>query len=418
MPFIHIRSKPASRLLHVKAGTAWQDWGRGDRRKTPLARTALLLAAWCFCIGERCLADETPKASLPSPQATLDAIRNAWQARQNAVRAAEFIWTEKRLHPKGTRTDANGNYGVYPPNDVTVEVPGVVFRFDLGKYYYERVFHLHSDDLSREGRKWIWSHDGVEVRTFMSGSHQDTPHKPRGDINSASSLFGTEFEILAIMLPFRPLAPDGLGIDVDALSVRGRTEIVDNVECVVVDETLTRVKGLSRTYWVDPRRGFVPLRWTFNYQGTPCKTLDLRYIDSVDYGPIPQSWTMTTYRPKTAYLPGGVDDRSEAQVTSWEINGALHASQLTVSFEPGTIIQDRRRDTHLIVLRNGSTRPATNEERAGNWTIEDLATPMPRRTSIVNDSSWGAVILKCIAAAMVVAGVWSLTRTLWAKTTR
>ena len=359
----------------------------------------LLLVGWSVPFISRGRADE-PAAGQESAQATLKAIESAWQKREAAVRTAEFIWTERRFYPKGSQTGGKLEiYGEYPAKDLRADVPGITYRMDGGKYYWESSIYLKFDDLSQDGLKFVWFYDG-SPKHFL-------PRDPGGNprviiLPDAAGLHGNTIQSLSVMLPFRPFSADGLAVDMGAVSLRDRTEVVDEIECVVLDEPIAEHKKV-RTHYLDPRRGYLPLRCLDVYSGEIFAKIDIRYADSADYGPIPESWTVTEYMPKSAQ--SRIHRSWDAQVTSWSINGDMDASQLEPPYEPGTVIQDERiesrRESLFVVDADGSIRLYTDEEWEGKVAPGEGSSRSQWRGLFIK---WGVVVIFALA------GAWLLKR--------
>jgi hypothetical protein len=143
--------------------------------------------------------------------------------------------------------------------------------------------------------------------------------------------------------------------------------VLKGVPCVVVVEILQRKEPKQiRRNWLDPARGFLPLRVLELEEDVARRDYVFEYDEASNGTWVPSKWTVVSLHEY-----GGVDEFTTAVRTKWNANPKSPQDTFDLTFPPGTWIVDLDRGRQSLVAVTGERR-LDFSETAGNATYADL----------------------------------------------
>ncbi len=256
-----------------------------------------------------------------------DALRQAWQRRQDAVATARFEWQSKR---------------------------------DDGPSAVAASFLL-------DGQKCRYStdHDGDDLSTF-DGQSSMRWHAGRGGGTAQGTILSQptyddiqNVHLRAITLCLRPLDPTfNGGVPLSDFEVVSREETVDGRACLLLRQRADASQHkIVNLLYVDPAREFVVLKWAEEVNGKLSAEIDISYAQDALIGWVPSGWSLV-------FMPGGViDERCTSTVTGYALNEQLADKLFVIDFPPGTYVDDRESGEQYLLQPGGEKRFIAPEER-------------------------------------------------------
>jgi hypothetical protein len=161
------------------------------------------------------------------------------------------------------------------------------------------------------------TYDG-ETSRYLSGSF---PADARGVgiVSKTPADFLKTWHYIPLRMHAWPLEEQLGGIDMGSLHPRIATETFNGRECEVW-ETLGTEHPIDNSYWVDPLRGFVLLRYMSMVEGRPSIEMEVEHKET------PHGWTPTEWAGKWLNEDGSVLYSSHVTVTRFEVNPKLTTS--------------------------------------------------------------------------------------------
>jgi hypothetical protein len=178
-----------------------------------------------------------------------------------------------------------------------------------------------------------------------------------------------------LRLVFRPFDETIGHADRKKLVLTDRTAVADGRECIVLQQG-------DQTYWVDPKRSFLPLRYSRVFLGETVDQNDIHYTQDKDLGWIPTSWDLIRFFPtgSEAGKSGSKFSHTESgKVTEYKINSPIPESTFQLDIPPGTWVHDSIRKESYFVREGGKRRPVLRGEFNGKnfEQIRDSEPPSP-----------------------------------------
>jgi hypothetical protein len=253
-------------------------------------------------------------------------IKNAWQLRQNETQTLHFeIHAEIGNRKSGSRDEFSQRTDV------------LALSLDASKFSLRRR-HIEQDGTRRlEG--FHDPHSTSDGRTSQHYSGTINTEIPgTGSIDDASyPMAATLVTIKPVTLVYRPLIAELTGFDLSNCSLKDRDAIVDGTRCWIIIDAQTKAhSGLSYGLWLDPARGFIPLRYQSWVHGDNSIRLDIDYREDEEVGSMPTSWEMTHLN-----LDGDLSTTNTCRVTDAVFNADIPDSEFRVAFPAGTFVTNK-----------------------------------------------------------------------------
>jgi outer membrane lipoprotein-sorting protein len=381
---------------------------RMDAPKASARRVAVVAILIGFAVSVR--------AAEPAANMTLDDIAAAVEAARSRVDdlSVDFTYNAVRGDPKN----------LFYRSEMRVQVKGgkVVYRHIYGAAPStgERLFIRH---IAFDGRHTT-TYDGKMVAAVEAGRSSETSLKGMGFFD--------------LMLWNRPEGAEGAG-DMDLAtmlrspetSLRPETEAVRGTPCYVVDVKVPRFEKTSVTLWLDPARGFLPLRHVWFVGPDPAKA-DMEFdVEEAVEAP-PGVWCATAGR-KVLHPFGTVVkqecewrmvvDREPDGRPKIRLNSGIddQVFQPWRSLPPGQFLVDSRTgkgaavggaDYDAMVASLDLTpaaADASTADRGRGWAGGPARPPLGSAPGARDSRSawlWAGVVLAAVALGGLTLGVW------------
>ncbi|HUE72323.1 MAG TPA: hypothetical protein VMP01_15670 [Pirellulaceae bacterium] len=308
-----------------------------------------------------------------------DALRQAWQRRQDAVTSARFEWQSdcdmRPLRGPQTAPKTASGKGARPEEQPTplpeaapipIRVPKVFMLKGAKCRYLTRQINLKEKVSNHTEGGYLSTFDGHRSMRLKDGK--------AGSQNTGTILAPPVYDDVknvhfrAITLCFRPLDPSFQGdFELSDFDLVSTEETVDGQPCMLLRQRADRAKnGIVNLLHVDPAREFVVLRWAEEVDGRLSAQIDITYSQDATIGWVPSGWNL-------AFMPRGVIvERCTAKVTDYALNEPLSDKLFVIDFPAGTFVDDRASGTQYLVRRGGEKRPIAPVERRRGATWEEL----------------------------------------------
>ncbi len=342
---------------------------------------------------------------------TFQTVMAAWKDRQDRVRAFRFTWeTRRTVATGGITTVEEARQGTVsggkpirapiPPSDTVCE--------------FSTSLTAHRDRMSYRVDGFGWSHDQhgfvkQQSTSINDGELSKSYYGPgpvdhgKGFIyahkrNDACSLLYTT----PLLITYRALDPEVQKFKADSYKLLPNREMLDDRPCLLLAEQADARRNIHKSWWVDPARDFVVVRYNAIYTANkqPAIQMTLRHRQDPKHGWAPQAWRIDTFRPD-----GQLMDSNQCTVTDYQINLEAPAEEFQFEFPPGTLVYDHRASKEYIVRGDTSERIIEKHELGPEASYAKLVATDP-----ANAWSWRAWLLMLSYAVVIVLGAWFLFR--------
>jgi thiol-disulfide isomerase/thioredoxin len=331
---------------------------------------------------------EDQSVRLPPEQArpTLNAIADAWLQRQAKVKTFKYTWRRE-----GEQKTVN-----------TVCVDGERF---MSEYQTPGWVPGSLPSTPRpDGRQRGWPirrsktvFDGAVTRAI---SFTDSPQWRGGvlNINAGSTERGGAMPgDCFVILAFRPFDTNLGGMNVADVRdpakfhIRKQRGQIGNVSCVVIETEPD--PGMLMSYWLDPARGYLPLREQRTTAGEDRGRVD------ISYGPDPTcGWAPTAWRSVNVGMGGKVFYPTEDTITKFAVNQPIPPSDFEIDTSTKPKTQDWRIDRRSA--RRKAADAAREAKQKANLAareareVQERAHPKPKPKPVYDPFANAAVDLE------------------------
>ncbi|MHB1426674.1 MAG: LolA-like protein [Gemmataceae bacterium] len=350
---------------------------------------------------------------------TLDRIIKAWQARQDRVKSARISWKERRTEPKGSISSSMPRIvrrrlqleddAIIPPTDTTVEF-AVSIHFHEAKVRYAYEGQEWSDNIKGyRNIKYTSVFDGVEAKDLHpEGVGYAT--WPIGVIRDGSTYRDAQmFRVRPVLFTFRPLVPEIRPFDIGSMTVTTGRVMIDGRSCVELERRAPGT-GTSVFLWLDPARDFVIVRQRIIERVQTVNQINIQYRADTASGWTPSGWTIVNH-----IASGHLYDAAECTVTDSEFNVEVDPSLFTLSFPPGSRVQDQKRKEDWVIKLNGEKRPLVREDRGA--THDQIINSNPGEALGAKKKTFFLTLpgLVLLSIALLAIGLFTWRRTPWCR---
>lgn len=308
-------------------------------------RSHIIFVIFCFTSFQAATADDK------------SAIIDAWSRRQERVHSFHFEWDQvmRKLAAPG---------GGGSPDAATRVWTEVSQRGE---------FRLSGDRIDNR----LSSESGAATTTpgFLRGTYDgnssrrygqqapDATQTGTGYVNSVPYAYGVrEAEVAPLLLTYRPLHPVIGKIDPKRSEVLPQKRQIGEHVCLILQ--VNSPSGVVDTYWVDPSRDYIILRYTSAFQGRDSVRLDIEYERNQFNEWVPKKW-------RRALVDENGQPRltKEASMTRSEVNVSIPAAEFAFDFPDGTVVFDQsggnqsRPQTYWVGERPADGRAARDHMR-------------------------------------------------------
>lgn len=321
-----------------------------------------------------------------------DALRKAWQRRQDLVKTARFEW-QSTCDERPARTPQEAANSSTVPDLVTIRLPGV-FMLDGKKCRYSTSqINLRGVADPTEG-EYLSTFNGRQSRHLFSGKAKSIN---QGVVHSApkyNDMGNIHFRALTLCLRGLDANFHGSAEFLSSLEVVSREQVVDGRQC-----NLLRLKSersqqdVVHSLAVDPAREYVVVQHAVQVKGRLSSQLDITYREDPIVGWVPNGWHVIRLDRN-----GVVASRAKSVVSDYGLNEPLSDELFTIEFSPGTYVEDRASGTKYLLRSGGDQRPilAVESRRGATW--EQLMATEPGKAGLRQDGVSRRTLIVAIGA--------------------
>lgn len=229
-----------------------------------------------------------------------------------------------------------------------------------------------------QSRRNIWEANetqyarGVVVRPTSTGGI---------DWISFNALFQGEFDLDSLvyqplLLAYRPFHPCYAGVQEKSCRLLEKPSVIDGHACLVMREGVPGdlQKGLTRSYWLDPARGYRVLRYIGAGPGVPGVQFDIEYEGDDASGWNPSKWSVMCI-PTDERDP--IQEFATFEMTDLKLNFPIEAATFHAEFPSGSWVIDMDKQVSYIVREDGTQRMILDLEYRAGAEYADLASSEP-----------------------------------------
>lgn len=333
-----------------------------------------------------------------------DLVVAAWKDRQRQVRTFDFLCSGQEFERKPSDAELSMSdrvpAGGPSPTDITFPITMRFVYEAKGRArldYKGRIWSSHRGGYVDE--EAISLFDGHLCKTLFPSSQLGFPsaHIYQG----TASKVGNNLRVLPLSLALRPFDKTLGMFDPARLVLTDKRGVTDGRTCLILRYEERPTWSDPALVWVDPERGFLPLRCEQKRRGATVQSISISYLRDAKHGWVPSAWTNTQLAPKT----GEVVNSVTAKVTQYHINETIPDATFDVSFPPGTYVHDYRTNKEYILREGKPPRPVLEGElQEGARNYQELLHSEPPGSS-GNRRLWGLVALNLALFIAIVAVV-------------
>lgn len=318
-----------------------------------------------------------------------DAIFLAWGAREKALSAGELHWDvlDDSISPVWySKDDIQKNdkeVGNRDSFSSRLRFNKMRVRFDgecvplLNVLSFDEAFHsgfLKQDSISilqpytvvidSEWSRHLWSRRGEHGPLFLTTHRQESLHA------ESASLFQRPVRLLlvdAALWALRPLSLPGRPLQYERCSILSERPLYGGQKCLAIQEQTTSDSiPVTRTYWIDPSRGFVIVRMLHSVNKVLQSQLDIQYELSKER----DLWLPSQWSALQLDKHGDVQQFASAIRVKFEENShPIETFQIDIPHNARQIFKDWGQEPHQSFHLEERPEIERRWERAGQFRI-------------------------------------------------
>lgn len=290
--------------------------------------TVLLLLSLSLLIGSA-----TPAAA--QGEADLVAIEQAWQARQEKARTAEFRWTEviaSYEHIAPCPIQPQGGQFI----SLQEKVHTLALDEDRVRYTCFHEVLLDPDKLDRMSFE-ACVFDGKTIKKYIPPGLNIFNAQGQAQVRvDDEHPHVKEISLQPLMLTYRGLTPKMCDFPLSVLKLLPQRESFAGRECLVLSDQRV-IERYARTIWVDPARSYAVVRILGKYEFKDGFEVDITHVYDPQYGWIPDGWVHSEWNPT-----GKLRARRTGKIDHFKLNIPIDAAAFDIQFPGGVGIEPRQ----------------------------------------------------------------------------
>lgn len=347
---------------------------------------------------------------------TIETIVKAWKEREEQVRSARFVWTEKETITRGFVTKLVGSLpmserrlrdmgispgSVVPPEDTTYDVPSSLC-LDGSKISYSR----DAQQWSAKERAFVVQpslavFDGALGKTLASKGTTYMPF-PQAQIRSGPPPVST-LSLSPLITAFRPFHNKLRIVDIQSMILTSRRATIMGRPCMELEQ---RSGSSVQRIWVDPSRNYNLACYIVMDNERMRSKVDVEYRKGDGGRWLPEKWDV-----QMLDLGGKLETAARGKLTKHEINVSVDPGEFDIEFPPGTRVHDVRNPKSPVdyIVKEGTKKRMILPEERG-VTYEKLIDSEPGSTGGNKKSSFLTSPVGIATIVLIVAGGMLLWR--------
>ena len=303
----------------------------------------------------------------------LSSIVSAWKERQNVAQSFDFVATgtewrsaavidERQLAMAGQK--ANEKLTL-PETSFPITIRLVLDKLGRARFQYD------GKDWSAKEKGYVPTSqldmfDGKTQKTFFGQGAIGFPnaHVSRGDVSTVAR----DERVLPILIAYRTL-DSALGVlDLEGLRLDDAKGVVGEHTCLIV------IQG-EHTVWVDPARGYLPIRYYGAQNGKVQFSLEMQYSQDKN-----NAWVLSAWTNGTFSMAGALTSSVTVKVSESRLNVPIPDEMFDFGRLPqGTWLRNYITDEAYILRQDGEKRPVRPGEYNGENYQQLLTSDSPDR---------------------------------------
>lgn len=249
----------------------------------------------------------------------METILKALAARQDQTRTARFEWTQ-----------VQSNRSVGDKQELVSVTQHLSLRLDLD--HFDLRISTPGGSVAQIPESSRSAFDGESTKQ-LSTFDDDTPY---GLVSRTPHHFHVNrVDIRPLLFLYRALHPT-MGRKIRGqYRVRESQETHDGYPCIVLDPLDGGEHGVRDSYWLDPSRGYLLVRFVSTVHGKDSIRQDITYTKDVDHGWVPTRWKHVFVAEDGTFLQS-----ITCKVDKYEINAAIPQEDFQVEFTADTRVYD------------------------------------------------------------------------------
>ena len=319
------------------------------------------------------------------PNLTKASLTESIKRRQMAVTSASFTWTEDCFYVKGMFNNLRRKRAGDPTLDIPQEdqyyTQSHKFLFEGEKTAHESTTHLlklKTNEFYNEIAQNTF--DGFECRMLKEPDLQNEfPYGriyPKGKPNIEIDLLTLEpiyqcYHLCSNRLPI---------LNIDRFEIDPAGGDINGTRCIILSDRKSPNSGVNRSYWIDPARNHLILRFVVQNERYLQRRTNFEYVNHAEHGWVPNGWLIESFDES-----GAITQSIEASVSEFQINPAVSPTDFTIQFPVGTYVDDLPTKGFYIQKENGNERRILVSEKGASYntllnTESGMAATQPVRT--------------------------------------
>jgi hypothetical protein len=352
----------------------------------------------------------------------MEAIRKAWQARQDLVKSARFVIEESVTTRKGHYSHfVEGDSAkrvadmrkavslpppivgaVLPPKDTTNLILKEVW-VDGSKHRYETSGLTSFDpiQLSFVAERYVSVADGTYVRSSRSQSDPSaSPGYPSGLVRKAKRPIDSCVPTSRVfMVTCRAVDRVLACYDADSLKLTGQASKIGDDLCYSL---LQKDRDSSEAIlWVNPKQEFTVVRIEEIVDGRLDQRYSISYVKNENAGWVPNTWEIVTLEKNRS-----MRRMQQGTLKQAEINSSIPAKSFTDIYPVGCRVVDEGASKEYILRTDGTQRILTKSDRKLKY--EEIVQGDVRTQA--NRTAWLYALVLCTVAVVLFAGAFLFRR--------
>jgi len=285
----------------------------------------------------------------------------SWRARESGCTSFKIKWKETQTFVEGSLTNPKARKRVaLPPKTTEVDASFMLCADgEKMKEISDAMEITEKQEMKRQSETTVFN--GEVNKSFRPTQIHDYPQGFIGDEKYLPGL--NVYNLRPVLVPFRPFRYQKWGYFTETDLLNNYANVasasIGEHKCTVLRDTRSS-HSIYEELWLDPDRGYIPLREVVFSRGKAILQIDWDEYKREGTIWVPVGW-------KIQQLSGGVKKTLLGKVLEFSVNQPIPPEEFEIDFPPGTWVIDRRsRDDHgkpsYYIVKSSGKRMISREE--------------------------------------------------------